>query len=151
MLSVVLQLAILGACRCLPPGNDPCPCALSATRLSHLNSELRVQTNEQVRQAQEASDVTDVYRVAFEEQLEQNRELVRRLADVTLHPGSMSRGEKARAALKWIVKQLNEGRPALFCNRHFCPVVSVLHFRCFATGTSGEQIEGDWQHSKYRK
>ena len=113
---------------------------------SHLNAELRAQTNEQVRQAQEASDVTDVYRVAFEEQLEQNRELVRRLADVTLNSGNMSRGEKARAAIKWIVKQLNEGKRIsvfiIFASLLFGCVVPLFGV-CFSVGSSVDQIEGD--------
>ena len=37
----------------------------------------------------DAAVVTDVYRVAFEEQLERNKELLRRLGDLTLTPPHM--------------------------------------------------------------
>ena len=63
----------------------------------------------------DAAVVTDVYRVAFEEQLERNKELLRRLGDLTLTPPHMSRTDKAKAAVKWLIKQLNEGQTSLHC------------------------------------
>ena len=72
-----------------------------------------LQVTEMTRRYDDAAVVTDVYRVAFEEQLERNKELLRRLGDLTLTPPHMSRTEKAKAAVKWLIKQLNEGQLVL--------------------------------------
>lgn len=49
--------------------------------------------------------------MAFEEQLGRNRNLVKQIAELVAIPSHQpSRSSRAKAALKWLVKQLNEGK-----------------------------------------
>lgn len=66
--------------------------------------------NAEREKSENASVTADAYRMAFEEQLSRNRSLVKQLADVVALPGGQpSRTGRAKAALRWLVKQLNEG------------------------------------------
>ncbi len=48
--------------------------------------------------------------MAFEEQLGRNRTLVKQIAELVALPTPQpSKASKAKAALKWLIKQLNEG------------------------------------------
>ena len=67
-----------------------------------------MQITEKQKSLEEAKIVTDTYRMAFEEQLARNRELIKTLAEMTAEP-QMSRVEKAKGAIRWLIKQLNEG------------------------------------------
>lgn len=58
---------------------------------------------------QEAITTTDAYRIAFEEQLSHNRSLTKQLAALSAAP-LQSKSSKARAAVRWLVKQLNESK-----------------------------------------
>ena len=138
---LLFQLALLGACQCRTTGGIPCSCARAAAGLSKQYTQLQsqvvslvpwdpaphssmstdsvwiwhlLQVSEITRRYDDAAVVTDVYRVAFEEQLERNKELLRRLGDLTLTPPHLSRTEKAKAAVKWLIKQLNEGQLVLW-------------------------------------
>ena len=63
------------------------------------------------RRADDALVTTDAYRMAFEEQLSRNRTLVKQIAELVAIPCPQpSKASKAKAALKWLVKQLNEGK-----------------------------------------
>ena len=53
---------------------------------------------------------TDAYRAAFEEQLNKNKKLVRQLAEITATVlTNNSKTAKFKAAMKWLIQQLNEG------------------------------------------
>ena len=63
--------------------------------------------------------------MAFEEQLSRNRTLVKQIAELVALPCPQpSKASKARAALKWLVKQLNEGKFRVLSNfRITCPAL----------------------------
>ena len=56
---------------------------------------------------EETGLLAEAYRRAFEEQLTRNRDLIGRLGQLTLAPPS--KRDKAKATVKWLIKQLNEG------------------------------------------
>ena len=71
----------------------------------------------------EAYHTVDAYRLAFEEQLQKNKALTQRLANLTMgrhSTGVLTGKSKARIALKWLIGSLNdEGMSA--CSRSVEP------------------------------
>ena len=64
--------------------------------------------------------------MAFEEQLSRNRILVKQIAELVAIPSPQpSKASKAKAALKWLVKQLNEGKVKVFFIYHYYFVLFV--------------------------
>lgn len=62
------------------------------------------------KQHRESLLTTDAYRTAFDEQLNRNKKLVRQLAEVTATVmTNHSKTAKFKAAMKWLLQQLNEG------------------------------------------
>ena len=53
--------------------------------------------------------ITDAYRIAFEEQLDRNRNLMKELVHMTMMPAKAKMG-KAKAAIKWVLQTLNDGK-----------------------------------------
>lgn len=74
-----------------------------------LANKFLFQIEEHKKRRKEALVTVDAYRIAFEEQLTRNRGLMKRLAEVTTLYNSPTNSAKAKAALKWLIKQLNEG------------------------------------------
>ena len=69
------------------------------------------QLESEKEKADNALVTTDAYRMAFEEQLSRNRTLVKQIAELVALPCPQpSKASKVKAALKWLVKQLNEGK-----------------------------------------
>ena len=68
-----------------------------------------LQLHKQKQKWRENTIVLDTYRMAFEEQLARNRGLIRKIAQLTSNPQSTGRVDKAKAAIKWVIKQLNDG------------------------------------------
>ena len=69
-----------------------------------------VQIEHRKKQHRESLLTTDAYRTAFEEQLNRNKKLVRQLAEITATVlSNNSKTAKFKAAMKWLLQQLNEG------------------------------------------
>uniref|UniRef100_A0A4W4GHZ3 Coiled-coil domain containing 125 n=1 Tax=Electrophorus electricus TaxID=8005 RepID=A0A4W4GHZ3_ELEEL len=73
-----LELAVYGACQCVPGAGNPCPCAKSAAASRRQVHQL--QQEEQTRRKEEAYVMVDAFRVAFEQQLRRGSEEVLRMA-----------------------------------------------------------------------
>ena len=83
----------------------------------------------------EAYHTVDAYRLAFEEQLQKNKALTQRLANLTMgrhSTGVLTGKSKARIALKWLIGSLNdEGMFACSCvgwtmrlTQNFCRAIT---------------------------
>ncbi|XP_059193324.1 coiled-coil domain-containing protein 125 isoform X2 [Centropristis striata] len=90
----VLELAVLGACRC-PGASEACPCsrtaAASRKQLVHLQQELDAQR----LRREEALMVADAFRIAFEQQLRKRNEHFLLLAEANLLKPSHCKAEGA--------------------------------------------------------
>ena len=64
---------------------------------------------EQKASHEESLIIIDAYRIAFEEQLSRNGALMRQLAEITSCSSQPTRAQKAKAAVSWLISQLNEG------------------------------------------
>lgn len=67
-----------------------------------------MQNEKQIKNYEEAVITTDAYRIAFEEQLDRNRLLMKEIVDMTMLP-VQAKMSKAKSAMKWLIQQLNEG------------------------------------------
>ncbi|XP_026875674.2 coiled-coil domain-containing protein 125 [Electrophorus electricus] len=75
-----LELAVYGACQCVPGAGNPCPCAKSAAASRRQVHQLQQELEEQTRRKEEAYVMVDAFRVAFEQQLRRGSEEVLRMA-----------------------------------------------------------------------
>ncbi|KAK2163764.1 hypothetical protein LSH36_74g02088 [Paralvinella palmiformis] len=106
------ELGVLGACQCRVKTPDPCQCAFAAANLKHEVIQLKEQIVYTKKQHRESLLTTDAYRTAFDEQLNRNKKLVRQLAEVTATVmTNHSKTAKFKAAMKWLLQQLNEDLP----------------------------------------
>ncbi|XP_027133313.1 coiled-coil domain-containing protein 125 isoform X1 [Larimichthys crocea] len=78
--SSVLELAVLGACRCLGTA-EACPCSRTAAASRKQLIQLQQELNDQCSRREEALMVADAFRIAFEQQLRKRSEHFLRLAE----------------------------------------------------------------------
>uniref|UniRef100_A0A3Q3WNE4 Uncharacterized protein n=1 Tax=Mola mola TaxID=94237 RepID=A0A3Q3WNE4_MOLML len=69
----VLELAVLGACRC-PGVSEACPCSRTAAASRKQLIQLQQELNAQCSRREEALMVADAFRIAFEQQLRKRSE-----------------------------------------------------------------------------
>lgn len=100
------ELAILGACRCRIISPNPCGCAHAAANLKKEVVRYKQEIVQYKNRRDEAFLTVDAYRKAFEEQLERSKVLTLQLANLTT--SSATRTSKAREALKWLMRTLND-------------------------------------------
>ncbi|NXR02472.1 CC125 protein, partial [Sagittarius serpentarius] len=77
-----LELAVLGACTCSTSGGQPCPCAKMAAVTRKQLLHLKQETENLKKSKDEAYIMADAFRIAFEQQLMQRKDLALRLAEV---------------------------------------------------------------------
>lgn len=74
-----LELAVLGACRCLGPGGNPCACARMAASTRKLVLQLKQELEILQKSKEEAHVMADAFRIAFEQQLMRKNDQALRL------------------------------------------------------------------------
>ncbi|ESO89809.1 hypothetical protein LOTGIDRAFT_124546, partial [Lottia gigantea] len=102
------ELAVLGACRCRGSDPQPCGCAHAAASLKRDIIKLREEIDLQKQRTEETYLTVDAYRKAFEEQLSKNKVLSVKLSELCVP--AVPKAVKAKAALKWLISVLNDGR-----------------------------------------
>ncbi|RUS83095.1 hypothetical protein EGW08_009127 [Elysia chlorotica] len=101
------ELAVLGACKCRLSSPEPCGCAHAAANLRKEVAKLREEGDWLQQRWEECSLTVDAYRSAFEEQLGKSRKLSQRLSQIAT---LSSRSAKAKAAIKWLIQVMNDGK-----------------------------------------
>ncbi|KAM6944783.1 coiled-coil domain-containing protein 125 isoform 2-T2 [Lycodopsis pacificus] len=81
--SSVLELAVLGACRCLGVA-EACPCSQTAAASRKQLVQLQQELDAQRSRREEASMVADAFRIAFEQQLRKRSDHFLLLADANI-------------------------------------------------------------------
>ncbi|XP_068577225.1 coiled-coil domain-containing protein 125 [Cebidichthys violaceus] len=81
--SSVLELAVLGACRCLGAA-EACPCSRTAAASRKQLVQLQQELDAQRSRREEASMVADAFRIAFEQQLRKRSDHFLLLADANI-------------------------------------------------------------------
>ncbi|XP_053181590.1 coiled-coil domain-containing protein 125 [Scomber japonicus] len=84
----VLELAVLGACRCLSV-TEACPCSRTAAATRKQLVQLRQELDAQCSRREEALMVADAFRIAFEQQLRKRSERFLLMAEANIlesHP-----------------------------------------------------------------
>nr|XP_020455052.1 coiled-coil domain-containing protein 125 [Monopterus albus]XP_020455053.1 coiled-coil domain-containing protein 125 [Monopterus albus]XP_020455054.1 coiled-coil domain-containing protein 125 [Monopterus albus] len=87
----VLELAVLGACRCL--GVEACPCSRTAAASRKQLIQLQQELDAQRLRREEALMVADAFRIAFEQQLRKRSEHFLLLAEANVLKSSHSKTE----------------------------------------------------------
>ncbi|KAL6113883.1 ccdc125 [Pungitius sinensis] len=90
----VLELAVLGACRCLG-GAEACPCSRAAAASRKQLVQLQQELDSQRLRREEASMVADAFRIAFEQQLRKRSDHFLLLADANILKAHHSKAEGA--------------------------------------------------------
>lgn len=101
------QLGVLGACVCRGSKQEPCSCAKAACLKQHTIAELLVEVERLQGRLEEAQQVVDVYREAFEEQLKKNQSLTIKLNVLQAECEEQCKGSLKNGILK---QKPKEGR-----------------------------------------
>ncbi|XP_054457600.1 coiled-coil domain-containing protein 125 [Anoplopoma fimbria] len=90
----VLELAVLGACRCLGVA-EACPCSRTAAASRRQLVQLQQELDAQRLRREEASMVADAFRIAFEQQLRKRSDHFMLLADAHILKSHHCKAESA--------------------------------------------------------
>ncbi|XP_022250929.1 coiled-coil domain-containing protein 125-like isoform X2 [Limulus polyphemus] len=101
------QLGVLGACVCRGSKQEPCGCAKAACLKQHTIAELLLEVEGLQSRLEEAQQVIDVYREAFEEQLKKNQSMTRKLNELKPESEEQYKGSLKNGILK---QKPKEGR-----------------------------------------
>ncbi|KAK8771491.1 hypothetical protein V5799_025267 [Amblyomma americanum] len=82
-----IEVAVLAACSCRGPSQEPCRCAHAAAHKQRQLAELTRRAKRAEAQAQDNAKTADIYREAFEVQLAKNRALTRSLVELQSRRG----------------------------------------------------------------
>lgn len=77
-----LEVAVLAACSCRGPSQEPCRCAHAAAHKQRRLAQLTQRAKRAEALAADNAKTVEIYREAFEVQLAKNRTLTRRLVDL---------------------------------------------------------------------
>ncbi|KAJ8316832.1 hypothetical protein KUTeg_004736 [Tegillarca granosa] len=111
------ELAVLGACKCRIKNPEPCGCAHAAANMRREMIKMKHESyvgepccdlymELQKRRQEEAYLTADVYKSAFEDQLQRNKLLMLNLANIATP--RTSKLVKAKAAVKTLIQILND-------------------------------------------
>ncbi|KAM9810524.1 coiled-coil domain-containing protein 125 [Neosynchiropus ocellatus] len=90
--ATVLELAVLGACRCVSV-DDSCPCSRTAAATRKQLLQLQQELDFQHSRREEALMVADAFRIAFEQQLRKRSDRLMLLAETNVHKLSHCKAE----------------------------------------------------------
>lgn len=82
------QVAVLAACSCRGPSQEPCRCAHAAAHKQRRLAQLTQRAKRAEALAAENAKTVEIYREAFEVQLAKNRTLTRRLVELQSRKGT---------------------------------------------------------------
>ncbi|XP_053726858.1 coiled-coil domain-containing protein 125 isoform X2 [Synchiropus splendidus] len=90
--ATVLELAVLGACRCISV-DESCPCSRTAAATRKQLLQLQQELDFQHSRREEALMVADAFRIAFEQQLRKRSDRLMLLAESNVHKLSHCKAE----------------------------------------------------------
>ncbi|CAN7999319.1 unnamed protein product [Ixodes pacificus] len=84
-----LEVAVLAACTCRGPNQEPCKCAHAVSYKQRQLNELTERAKKLEAQMFDNAKTSDIYREAFEVQLAKNRKLTRKVIELQSRKGKM--------------------------------------------------------------